>query len=189
MKSNIFIYFITIASIAFLTAIWCWVGGIYGSFIPNVTWVQSTQNVSLVLSTILTVLAYRSFFRKDSKFREDLKHRQKTWVTTLILPFVTFLLPYMGIRDGLPSILHKFVSSNDGYELFVVESKTDHDPYVRWRCTGRVMIDTHLFLNDRVCGVPRDMWEEASNGDTLKLIGTKSIFGLSYHKLSLIKGN
>jgi len=160
---------------------------IFTDFIPNQDYIKQATNFSLSLSAILTVIAYIAFFKNDSQWRRSLRGIQNVWVSVLMIPLVIFMLPYGAITKGIPSLIHEFIDSYNGYESFVVESKQVN--YYKKRCTGGVDIDLNLFLGNKACGLPRDMWDEVSVGDTLVLIGKKSIFGLSYDKLRLIKIN
>ncbi len=179
LKSQVLLY---ISAGVTLSALY----GMFTNFMPSSIHVEYTQVFSISFSLVLLVVAYVAFFKKESKWRAALKGKQKTWITTLVIPLPVFLMPYLAFTVGMPALLHEFVAS-EGNDSFLVESinSSYHDS----KCTGGVNVDYGVFMKDEICGIPREIWNAISVGDTLQLIGMKSTFGLSYDHVRLIKNN
>ena len=86
LKSQVLLY---ISAGVTLSALY----GMFTNFMPSSIHVEYTQVFSISFSLVLLVVAYVAFFKKESKWRAALKGKQKTWITTLVIPLPVFLMP------------------------------------------------------------------------------------------------
>lgn len=158
--------------------------GIFADFLPDRVYYHNALYVSYGFSTIATVIAYWAYFKKDSAWRANVKGKQRPWVTVLALPPVIFIMSYFGFTAGIPALINDAIATQ-GSEIYRVESR--NSTYSRRRCTGGVKIEHEVIMKNQVCGIPEDLWKQIDAGDSLELQGEKSIVGLRYTQLRLIK--
>jgi hypothetical protein len=100
------------------------------------------------------------------------------------VPLILFMMSYFAFTSGIPSLVNMAIGA-DGAQIYLVEPR--NSTYTRRQCTGGVNIEREVIMKNQICGIPQDLWEQSEKGDSLELIGNKSLVGLSYERLRLIK--
>lgn len=112
-------------------------------------------------------------------------HSQRKSKTKFVLSYMCLLLLLAppGLALGVPSLLHLF-GAEPAQELVTITNRGAG--YDSRGCDGALYIaEYHHFLNDRVCGIPHDLWDAAAPGDTLLLDGERSLLGFKARRVTL----
>lgn len=163
--------------------------GMFADFLPDRTYLHYATYFSIAFSSVATVFAYWAYFKKDSAWRAklaELKQKQRPWLIVPGLPLILFMLPYFAFTSGIPSLINYAIGA-EGAQIYRVESR--NSTYTRRQCTGGVNIEHEVIMKNQICGIPEDLWKQIEKGDSLELIGNKSLVGLSYDSLRLIKAS
>jgi hypothetical protein len=166
---------------------------IYADFLPSGAYLDFINIPSHALAALLTIPMLIMAIRPPANLAAS--YRSMGWKRLFvpIMPVIVFFMMRTGVLEGTPAVLHHLAEHEEYIQILPVTSKGSSFDSRRGRCNGGVYVDDpalsdlRIFGDVRICGVRRDDWEEVDAGDTIRLIGERSVVGLAYQSYSITK--
>ncbi len=153
--------------------------GMATNFIPNDTYALFMQCLTTAITVLFSIYFYPIHFKKKKKARGNSGNKSRSY-TFLLVPAGPFVLLLFSLVWGLPSILHGLLAE-DAEESYKVYAPRHAYINTSGSCKGGLAFESKLLIKNRVCRIPRDIYESVSDGDTIIVSGKKSMLGFSYN--------
>ncbi|CAM4440081.1 hypothetical protein [Pseudoalteromonas maricaloris] len=149
--------------------------GMYANFLVN----EKVYIKLLVLSCIVSAVIISSglyfvFRSRHSHQMPPLQTKQRVIFVLFLILFVP-LFSIFSIAKGLPACIHYTVAKAAQHK--VTFRKTTSSKICGY---GIKIKEYSYFANEEVCGLEKSRWRKFKDGDTLVLIGKRSLLGFSY---------
>lgn len=164
----------------FLVILLCGLIGIFVNVLIDTWLIDKLYWVAGGLSVVLILLVLAGLLNPKSHYRAQMQARiGSMWKLVFGMLVGIPLLMFMGICNGVPSVVHMLLPSEERAVVVTI----DHKPsgYYNKGCNGEIFLQEFDGLFSAVCGIHKDDWQQLKDGQKILLIGQRTMIGFSYN--------